>query len=212
MDRHVGNFVLAVLLLFVSACSGNGDAASSGTSASTTSSSSTSTTNTSTSSTSTTQPPATDVAAVTPALQELMDRYDSAVAAILTDPRVASNPDSNEVQAYLALFTGSSSFADGALASWTREGEAGRFYRPGPRGELTNSTVTEVTPASEDEASFTVCAVNSMEITDSAGNVIESVGGQTAAMVVAVRVDGVWRLRDLPEASATGGPERESEE
>ena len=211
MRRAISGVALATLLL-VGACSGDDDSANPGTSTSTTSSTSTSTTSSSTPNASTTQPPATDVEAVTPALQELMDRYDSAVAAILTDPRVASNPDSDEVQAYLALFTGSSSFADGALASWAREGEAGRFYRPGPRGELTDSTVTEVTPASEDEASFTVCAVNSMEITDSAGNVIESVGGQTAATVVAVRVERVWQLRDLTEASTTGCPERESEE
>jgi flagellar biosynthesis protein FlhA len=61
-------------------------------------------------------------------------------------------------------------------------------------------------------ASTRVVLMEGHQGTGAAGNVIESVGGQTAATVVAVRVDGVWHLRDLTEASATGCPERESEE
>lgn len=211
MMRRIAS-LLVVALVVLGACSGDDTNAGPTTTTSLAPRSTTSTTESTSSSASTTQPPATEVEAVRPVLQELLGRYDAAVAAILADPRVASDPTNAEVKAYLALFTENSTFADGALANWARDGEAGRFYRPGPRGELTNSTVTEVTPTSEDEASFTVCAVNSMEITDSAGNVIESVGGQTAATVVAVRVEGVWQLRDLTEASATGCPERESEE
>jgi hypothetical protein len=124
---------------------------------------------------------ATDVEAVTPVLQDLMGRYDAAVAAILADPRVASDPISVEVEAYLALFTDNSTFADGALANWAREGEQGRFYRPGSGGQLTRSTVITVTPADDDEATFTICAENSMEITDSEGNVVESSSGMPAS-------------------------------
>lgn len=206
MRRIAGVLVAAVLAL--SACSGDDDNAASTTTSSSAQRSTTSTTEAVSSTTSTTQPPATDVGAVTPVLQGVISRYDAAVAAILADPRVASNPDSGEVLAYLRLFTENSSFADGALANWVREGEAGRFYRPGPRGQLTSSSVTGVTPADDDEATFTICAQNSMEITDASGNVIESVGGQTAAAVVAVRVHGVWRIRDLTEAPASGCPER----
>lgn len=201
--------LLLAAVLAVSACSGGDDDAS----PTTTSAGGRSTTTTEvTTSTSTTQPAATDTAAVTPVLQDLMGRYDAAVAAILADPRVASTPESAEVRAYLALFTDDSSFADGALANWAREGEAGRFYRPGPAGKLTSSTVTFVTPVSGDEATFTICAQNSIEITDADGNVLESQGGQTAASVAALRVDGTWRLRDLTEASASECPDPGGEE
>lgn len=201
--------ILLVAAVMLGACSGNDDEAG----PTTTSSAprSTTTSEAATSSTSTTQPPATDVEAVTPVLQDLMGQYDAAVAAILADPRVASDPTSAEVESYLSLFTANSTFADGALANWAREGEQGRFYRPGPGGQLTRSTVIAVTPADDDEATFTICAENSMEITDSEGNVVESFGGQTAASVVAVRADGVWRIRDLTEAATSGCPERGAE-
>lgn len=202
--------ILLVAVVMLGACSGDDDEAGS-TTTSSAPPSTTTTTEATTSSTSTTQPPATDVEAVTPVLEELMGRYDAAVAAILADPRVASDPASAEVETYLALFTDNSAFADGALANWVREGEQGRFYRPGPGGQLTRSTVIAVTPADDDEATFTICAENSMEITDSEGNVVESFGGQTAASVVAVRADGVWRIRDLTETAASGCPERGAE-
>lgn len=205
MTRHtVFGLVLAVVLAVGACSSGNDDDASPTTTSAT--GRSTTTTTESTTSTSSTQPPATDTAAVTAVLQDLMGRYDAAVAAILADPRVASDRTSPEVTAYLALFTDDSSFADGALANWAREAEAGRFYRPGPAGKLTSSTVMSVTPASGDEATFTICARNSIEITDAGGNVLESQGGQTAASVVALRVDGTWLLRDLTEASASECP------
>ena len=132
-----------------------------------------------------------------PILQSLIDRYDAAVARILADPRVAADREHESVAAYLELFQLGNSFTDGALAFWVREGESGRFYRPGPRGQLTDSTVTDVTASSADEVTFTICALNSIEITDEAGAVIESQGGSTSASVVAVRVAGRWVLRDL---------------
>ncbi|MFZ6003071.1 MAG: hypothetical protein ACOYXM_03990 [Actinomycetota bacterium] len=202
--------VLLAAVFAVGACSGGDDDA--GPTTTSANGRSTTTTEATTSTPSTTQPPATDTAAVTPVLQDLMGQYDAAVAAILADPRVASNPQSPEVTAYLALFTDDSSFADGALANWTREGEAGRFYRPGPAGKLTSSTVMSVTPVSGDEATFAICSQNSIEITDTNGNVLESQGGQTAASVVALRVDGTWLLRDLTQASASGCPSPGGEE
>lgn len=195
---------LVSIALGLAACSGDDD---NGASPSTTNGATTSTTARSTTSTSsTTQPPGTETTAVTPVLQALIGRYDAAVAAILADPRVAADQSRDVVRAYLALFTANSSFADGALRNWVREGENGRFYRPGPRGQLTQSTVTGVTDASEDEATFTICAQNSIEITDSSGTVLESQGGQTAASIVAVRVEGSWLLRDLTAASTASCP------
>ncbi len=192
------------IALGLGACSGGDEDGSASTS--TTNRATTSTTADSTTSSSATQPAGTDTEAVTPVLQALIGRYDAAVAAILSDPRVAADRDNEAVVAYLALFTANSSFADGALRNWVREGENGRFYRPGPRGQLTKSTVTGVTDASTDEATFSICAQNSIEITDSSGTVLESQGGQTAASIVAVRVEGSWLLRDLTSASTASCP------
>ena len=200
--------VLLAAVLALGACSGDDADAGSRTTTTSAPRDTTTTTEADRSTTSTTQPPATDTEAAAPVLQDLISRYDAAVAAILADPRVASDPDSREVQSYLSLFSENSTFADGALANWVREGEAGRFYRAGPRGQLTSSTVIDLAPAGDDEATFDICAENSMEITDAAGNIVESFGGQTAASVVAVRIDGIWKIRDLTEAPAAGCPER----
>jgi hypothetical protein len=200
----VGTIVLAAVVL--AACSGN-DRGGGRTTSTTNSTATTSTARSNSSSTTlVTEPPGTDQAAVKPILQSLVDRYDTAVAAILADPRVAANSDHEAVVSYLRLFTPGSTFAEGALRSWTGEGERGRFYRAGPRGRLTQSTVMAVTSSSANEVTFMICAVNSIEITDAAGAVIESQGGQTAASVVAVRVGGTWLLRDLTQASAAGCP------
>lgn len=212
MRRVVLSTLVVGLLVLAGACSDEDDAGAPTTTTSEPGSTTTTTSDDPSSTTSTTQPTATDVQAVTPVLQELMSRYDDAVTAILADPRVAANRSSTEVAAYLALFTEDSAFADGALASWAREGEQGRFYRPGAGGQLTTSTVGEVTPASADEASFAVCARNSMEVTDAAGNIVESIGGQSAATVVAVRLDGAWRIRDLTERATSDCPAPEPEQ
>ncbi len=191
------------IILGLAACSGDDGAGSASASSTTTSTAPADTTST----TPVTEPPGTDTAAVQPIVQSLIERYDTAVAAILADPRVASDSEHAAVVSYLQLFTPGSSFTEGALAFWTREGESGRFYRAGPRGRLTQSTVMAVTSSSADEVTFTICALNSIEITDASGTVIESQGAQTAASVVALRVDGTWLLRDLTQASTTGCPE-----
>jgi len=210
MSRRAALFAAGLTVLMAAGCSGGGNQTSSPAPSPTTIRSSSTTTEASDPSATTavgpSEPDGTDEPAVTPVLQLLMDRYDAAVAAILADPRVASDSESPTVTAYLALFA-DGDFGEGALTSWAREGQNGRFYRPGPRGELTDSTVVDLTSTAADEVTFRICAVNSIEITDASGAVIESQGGQTAATVVAVRVDGAWKLRDLTEASTAGCPE-----
>ena len=207
MNRRGSLLGALSIVLSLAACSP--DDGGGGTTSSTTKSTTTSSTaiSESTSTTPATEPPGTSQAAVEPILQSLIDRYDKAVAAILVDPRVAANRENEAVASYLRLFTPGSTFAGGALGFWTREGASGRFYRAGPGGQLTKSTVMALTSSSTDEVTFKICALNSIEITDAAGAVIESQGGQTAASVVAVRVDGAWLLRDLTQAPATGCPQ-----
>jgi hypothetical protein len=210
--------VIAVVLL-VGACSGD-DASDPTTSSSASSTSPVEPTTTSTSTTpatsvdptttassapSTSQPtttPATRTpAAIETVLQGLLGRYDEAVTTILTDPRVTSDSASPAVTAYLALFAPDSTFAQGALTSWAQDAAEGRSYRPGPSGSMINSTLMDVTVASDTEAAFTVCAANSMQVIDAAGNVIESSGGVTFVNATAVQVDGEWLLRDLSQSS-----------
>jgi len=149
----------------------------------------------------TTAPVTTTPVAIETVLQDLLDRYDDAVTTILTDPRVVSDPASPAVTAYLALFASESTFAQGALASWAQDATESRSYRPGPGGSMIDSTLVDVTAASDTEAAFTVCAVNSMQVIDAAGNVIESSGGVTFVNATAVQVNGDWLLRDLSQSS-----------
>lgn len=153
-----------------------------------------------------TQTPDTEPIVLEQVLQSLLGQYDAAVADILADPRVASDRESEPVRTYLALFAPDSAFADGALRSWEAEGANGRFYRAGPRGKVTESTLATIDSSTESEATFSICAVNSFEIVDAAGTVLEAQGGVTAATVVAVRIDGSWVLRDLTQSSAATCP------
>jgi hypothetical protein len=136
----------------------------------------------------------------------LIDSYDDAVEAILVDPRVAGDGASSQVAAYVALFPAGNTFAAGTLEFWTREGAAGRFYRPGSGGRMYTSTVRSVTPASDDEVTVVVCTSRSVVVVDASGAEVSAEGGVTAGSIVAVRTDGVWRLRDLTRISDDSCP------
>lgn len=143
---------------------------------------------------------------MTPVLQSLIDRHDSAVAAVLADPRVASDRSNPLIRDYLQLFVPQASFPSSVIQSWEREAEQGRFYRPGPAGVMRRSTVMSVSGTSDDDVSFTVCIRNSVEITDAAGTVLEAQGGVSGGQINATRVDGVWLLRDLSQSSVVECP------
>ncbi len=156
----------------------------------------------STTATPSTSPPSTAVTneSLKPIVEQLVDSYDAVVAEILADPSIASDPGNELVRRYLALFPQDSTFASGALGFWTSEAAAGRFYRPGPRGAMYDSTVQSVELRSETEAVATVCTITSIQIVDSTGAALESQGGVNGGEVVVVRVGDDWLLRDLTEA------------
>lgn len=207
--------VFTVTMLAIVGCSGDSDdaaptttSAPSSTPAPTSSTAATSTTTAQTTtrptttsstvpSTSVTEPPATDTAAVLPVLERVIDAYDDAVSAILADPRVASDSSSPQVAAYLALFPDGSTFAAGTLEFWASEAAADRYYRPGPLGQMYESTVQSIVATSADEVTFTVCTRKSVAVVDGSGAVVSAEGGVQAGSIVAVRIDGAWRLRDL---------------
>lgn len=156
-----------------------------------------------------TEPAATDIEAVTPVLQALVDRYDAAVAAVLADPRVVNDPESSLVAEYVALFTADNPFPLEVIEIWHGEAEEGRSYRPGPGGVLRDSTVMSVAAVSADEVEFVVCIANSVVIENAAGEVVESRGGVDAGELRAAREHGVWLLRDLSLAPPELCPEPE---
>ena len=139
-------------------------------------------------------------------LQRLLDRYDSAVQAILLDPRVAGDPANAAVLAYLKLFPPNSEFAAGAIQAWVKDGAKGRFYRPGASGAILKSKLQKITASSATEATFLVCTLQSAEIVDQSGKVLEATGGLIGGEIVATNVNGTWLLRDLTQRPAGDCP------
>lgn len=206
MRRRV-SFVLVVCAvggLLLAACSADDDdAVDRSTSSGATSTTERATSTTTTSAAPTTEPPATDPSVVRPYLESLVDRYDAAVAAILADPRVAADRDHEVVADYLHLFTPSSSFPDTALQFWADEGSQGHFYRAGARGQMYESSVESIQVDSTDQVTFEVCSQKSIVIVDEEGDQLSAEGGSSSGSVVAVRVDGSWRLRDLTRTTSS---------
>ena len=144
--------------------------------------------------------------ALRPIVEQLVDSYDAVVAEILADPNVASAPENALVRRYLALFPPDSAFAAGALEFWADEAAAGRFYRPGPRGVMYESTVQSVELRGESEAVAKVCTTSSIQIVDASGNPLESQGGVNGGEIVVVQVGDQWLLRDLTRVPADDCP------
>jgi hypothetical protein len=155
-----------------------------------------------------TSPPSTAATneSLKPIIEQLVDSYDAVVAEILTDPSVASTPDNALVRRYLALFPQDSAFANGALDFWAEESAAGRFYRPGPRGVMYESTVQSVELRGNIEAVARVCTTSSIQIVDSSGAPLESQGGVNGGEIVVVLVGDQWLLRDLTRVPADDCP------
>ena len=141
-----------------------------------------------------------------PIVEQLVDSYDAVVAEILADPSVASAPDNALVLRYVALFPQDSAFAAGALEFWADEAAAGRYYRPGPRGVMYESTVRSVELLSESEAVARVCTTSSIQIVDASGSPLESQGGVNGGEIVVVQVGDQWLLRDLTRVPADECP------
>jgi hypothetical protein len=140
------------------------------------------------------------------AAQQLLDRYDAAVTAILVDPRVASDPTNQLVLDYLALFKADSSFATGTVEFWASEGAQGRYYRSGPDGKLFVSTLNKVISQTDSEATLFVCTLQTITVVSETGTVLESSGGVAGGEVVLVKVGDQWLIRDLTRKPADGCP------
>jgi hypothetical protein len=189
-------------LVLVGACSSDGDAGEDDAAAETTAS------------TASTQPPASEAEAVTGSIAELLIRYDDVVNGMLDDPSVAADPDHPLVVEYRSLFEPGNPGVDEALAAWAADAAAGVHFERFDSGHpISKSSLdADLTVVSDDEVTFPTCNVQRFRRFDGAGQETDSVeytalpGSGTA-----VRIDGIWRLRELVKAEnligcATEGP------
>ena len=166
--------------------------------------------------TSTTEPAATDPEVVVPYLEDLLDRYEQAVRTIIADPSLATDTDNEVVAEYLDLFEPDSDEAERAVDGWAGDADTGRTFEPYSADAPLYATRLdgEVTPGERgDEVSFPTCDTLRYRILDAAGAVVDEVPEDVRqGQGVAVRVDGVWRLRSLDVAESAVGCRSEDED
>ena len=81
---------------------------------------------------------------------------------------------------------------------------SGQRYRPGPSGRLRDVGVYRMTTIDGDQVAFRVCAVEDVEIVDTAGTVVGRRSQVTQGDGWAERSDGVWRFAGIdPDETAT---------
>jgi hypothetical protein len=146
------------------------------------------------------EPAGTDPDAVRPYIEELLVRYDQVVNEIVVDPSVARDPDDPLVQQYLDLYEPGSEFAGQLIDAWVERADEGLSTRPINADHPTAASRIDgdVESTSADEVSFPYCVERRFVVVDDAGRERQHVRGrEQSGEGVAVRVDGVWRLREL---------------
>lgn len=165
---------------------------------------------------STTEPAATDPEVVVPYLEDLLDRYEQAVRTIIADPSLATDTDNEVVVEYVDLFEPDSDEAKRAVDGWAGDADEGRTFEPydDDASLYTTRLDGEVTPAEGgDEVTFPTCDTLRYRVLDASGTVVDEVPEDVRqGQGVAVRVDGVWRLRSLDIAESAVGCRTEDEE
>jgi hypothetical protein len=154
-----------------------------------------------------TEPPATDPEAIRPYLEDLLARYEVVLNQVVADPSVASDRAHPLIGEYLDLFEPGSQFTEDALAAWADDGEEGRSVQPYDGGAPAYVTRVDgdVEVLARDEVVFQLCVERRMLVYEH-----DVLRQQTPYFAdpgsgMAVRVDGVWRLRSL---GLTGGQAR----
>ena len=153
------------------------------------------------------QPPASDVGAVQPIIQDLVDGYAEAVSTILADPAIAGERGNETVAAFVALFEDGSDRADESLAAWQDYADEGTTLEPVSSDHPTVVVNIDgaVRRVSDDEVRFAICEIQ---------RYVHKVDGRETERVderlvpgtgEAVRVDGQWRLRSLDKPRGLQG-------
>jgi hypothetical protein len=143
------------------------------------------------------EPEATDPEVVEPYLEDLMARHDQVVNQLNASPEVAGDRDDLLVQEYLHLFEPGSDFVEGALDAWVAQGEDGISIRPYDDEHAASRTrlAGPIEVVSPDEVRAPFC-LEQRQRTYRDGELAQGLPLlERPGEVVAVRVEGEWRLR-----------------
>lgn len=155
-----------------------------------------------------TEPPADegDADAVRPYVEELLADYDDVANQIVAEPAVARDPDDVLIQQYLHLFEPDSQFAEELIGVWVQRADEGLSTRPFDDENPTSRSRLDgdIEVRSPDEVSVPICVERSFRVFDAEGRLQQRTPHrEQPGEVVAVRVDGEWRLRELTTIADT---------
>lgn len=143
------------------------------------------------------EPEATDPGAVVPYIEELLARHDKAVDQLNADPERAADHDDQVVEEYVHLYEPGSAFAGQALDAWVAQADEGIAIHPYDEGHPATRTRIDgqIEVVGPDEVRVPVC-VEQRHLTYQDGALAEGVPLlERQGEMLAVRVDGQWRLR-----------------
>jgi hypothetical protein len=152
-----------------------------------------STTTTEGPSTTTTQPPATDLDAVRPIVEELLARSDEVTAEILMDPAVANDPNAPILEELAEIYT-EQTYQD-LVGVYRRNAETGMVFEPYNSDQMrVTSLAGELTAVDHNKIEGLVCSVYHYRSDSPAagGTLLDGVAQPGTLRVV--RVDGIWQI------------------
>jgi hypothetical protein len=149
------------------------------------------------------QPSADRPEAAFPVVEDVVIEATGLADELFQDPTVVED-DSAAVRRFAALYTADSPTPAGVLAQLRTLADSGRRYRAGPSGRMRDVGVYRMQAVDRDTVALRVCAIEDVEVVDSAGAVVERRSQITQGDAWAVRAGGVWRFAGIdPDEAAT---------
>jgi hypothetical protein len=149
------------------------------------------------------QPSADRPEAAFPVVEDVVIEATGLADELFQDPTVVED-DSAAVRRFTALYTADSPTPAGVLAQLRTLADSGRRYRAGPSGRMRDVGVYRMQAVDRDTVALRVCAIEDVEVVDSAGAVLERRSQITQGDAWAVRAGGVWRFAGIdPDEAAT---------
>jgi hypothetical protein len=149
------------------------------------------------------QPSADRPEAAFPVVEDVVIQATGLADELFQDPTVVED-DGAAVRRFTALYTADSPTPAGVLAQLRTLADSGRRYRAGPSGRMRDVGVYRMQAVDRDTVALRVCAIEDVEVVDSAGAVVERRSQITQGDAWAVRAGGVWRFAGIdPDEAAT---------
>jgi hypothetical protein len=151
------------------------------------------------------QPAADTPEAAFPVVEDLVIEATDLADQLFQDPTVVDGGDDDALlRRFSEIYTADSPTPQGVVAQLHTLSASGQRYRPGPSGRLRDVGVYRMTTIDGDQVAFRVCAVEDVEIVDTAGTVVGRRSQVTQGDGWAERSDGVWRFAGIdPDETAT---------